>query len=95
MINTDAHLWHQAPTERDEYGQDWIGLYLDWSQFFPEQFFRVVLIRFNPISQICQIGGAYFAINGKRSAGAILLFELYPPLSKYNVEFVLLVARWM
>jgi len=37
---------------------------------------------------------AYFAINAKSSAGAILLYELYPHLSTYNVEFVMLVARW-
>jgi len=36
----------------------------------------------------------YFAINGKSPAGAILLFEMYPLLSTYNVEYVLLVARW-
>jgi len=40
-------------------------------------------------------GSAYFAINSKSSIGAILLFKLYPPLSKHKVEFVLLVARWM
>jgi len=32
----------------------------------------------------------------KGQMGPILVFELYPPpaLSTYNVEFVLLVARW-
>jgi len=29
----------------------------------------------------------YLAINGKSSAETILQFELYPPLSTYNVEF--------
>jgi len=30
-----------------------------------------------------------FAISGKSSAGVILLFELYPPLSTYNLVFVI------
>jgi len=29
----------------------------------------------------------YFAIKCKNSAGAVLQFELYPPLFTYNVEF--------
>jgi len=36
-------------------------------------------------------GGVYFAI--KSSVGAILLFKQYPTLSRYSVEFILLIAR--
>jgi len=32
-------------------------------------------------------GSVYFAISGKSSAGTILQFELFSPLSTYKVEF--------
>jgi len=38
-------------------------------------------------------GCVYFATNGNSSARTILPTELRPPLSTYNVEFVLLVTR--
>jgi len=41
------------------------------------------------------LAGVYFAINGKSSHGTVLLFELHPPLSTYNVDLVFLLARWM
>jgi len=36
----------------------------------------------------------YFAINGKISAGTILLFIQLCPDSTYSVEFVSLASRW-
>jgi len=36
----------------------------------------------------------YFAINGKSSAGTILLCIQLCPDSKYSVEFVLLATKW-
>jgi len=33
-------------------------------------------------------GSVYFGIHGKSSAETILQFELYPPLSPYNAEFL-------
>jgi len=34
-------------------------------------------------------GSVYFAINGKSSAGTILLFELHPPLSRQTPHIAL------
>jgi len=45
----------------------------------------LVVIRFYRFAKWQCIG--YFAINDKSSAGAILQFELFPPLSTYKVEF--------
>jgi len=38
-------------------------------------------------------GSVYFADSGKSSAGNILPFKLYPLLSRYNAEFVTLLAQ--
>jgi len=63
--------------------QDWIGirkflmLLCDYSKHIKT--FSCYPIRFY----------RYFAISGKSSAGNILQFELFPPLSTYTVEFLL------
>ena len=62
----------------------------DWENFCC---FNVIILKISKILVVIHFtgllnGSLYFAIKCKNSAGTILLFEQYPPLFTYNVEFL-------